>query len=216
MIRRTTWIALVLLAALIALAVWWSRRSGEGEAALPAGTPLPSPVWELTSDQILSLRVESPGEAKVLELVRDPQAGWRMTSPVHEAADAARVESAVTWLASPQVRAELPATEDLSPFGLQTPAYRLTIQTREGAEYAIEVGRTIPTGGLMYVRSPARSGVLMVSEYGVRDVLDLYDSLPYAATALPQLETTFVAPGPATAEAGMETATPGAINTPTP
>lgn len=139
-----------------------------------------------------------------------------MTSPVLEPADAARVESAVTWLASPQVRAELPATENLSPFGLQPPAYRLKIQTGAGAEYALEIGRTTPTGGLMYVRYPARAGVLMVSEYGVRDVLDLYDSLPYVATALPPVETTSVAPGPATAEDGAGTATPGASITPTP
>ena len=216
MIRRSTWFAVALFAALVALAVWSSRRTEESSSALSAGTPSPSPLWELTSDQILSLRVESMGEGAVLELARDPQVGWRMTSPVAQAADAARVETAVTWLASPQVRAELPATESYAPFGLEPPANRIRIRTQAGAEYVVEVGRAAPTGGLMYVRFAGRAGVLLVSEYGVRDVLDMYDSLPYAATPLPPPETTSVAPGLTPAVEGAGTPTSGATASPMP
>jgi hypothetical protein len=213
MIRRSTWIALGVFAVLLALAVWWSRQDSADPVELVGGTPAPAPLWEFTSDQIVTLRVESSGDDKVLEVTRDPDTGWRMTSPVAEPADAARVESVVTWLASPQVRGELPDADDLAPFGLETPAYRFRIQTRDDAEYSLEVGRSAPTGGWVYVRVPSRAGILLISEYGVQDVIDLYDSLPFASTPTPTLGA---APSATAAVEAPATILPEAALTPTP
>jgi hypothetical protein len=212
MIRRTTWIALGLFLALLGLAVWWSRRESTPALDLVQGTPAPSPVWSLTSDQIQSLRVESAGVEEVLELRRDPAAGWRMTSPVNAPADAARVESAVTWLASPQVRDELPGSKDLEPYGLASPAHRLVVTTKDGAEYALDVGRAVPTGGYVYVLHPARAGILVVSEYGVQDVVDLLTTLPFIPTPVPTIgpppASTPTAPPPITPAPPEPSATP--------
>ncbi len=207
MIRRGTWIVLVVFGALLAFTLWWQRGrpvdQGTGEA-----TATLEPMWNLGAAHIVSLRVEdlSAGTSVALELRED--GAWWLVEPEAVPADTARVEQAVAWLALPIPRSQVDDAGDLAAFGLDTPHQRVTAGTDDGRELTFEVGDEAPTGTLTYVRLPDRSGVLVVSKYGLSDVLSLLDPLP-----IPEPTGTPTAPAPTvTAE---PTETPGTA-TPTP
>jgi len=180
MIRRSTWLALGLLAAAILAAVIWSRTDG-GRAAEESGSAsTPEPLWTVESAAIEQLVVES-GEGKVLlAAARDASAGWVLSQPHAGPAEAGRLERAVSWLASPPVRDVIDASGDLTPFELDPPRYRARVITREGDEWSFDIGRQAPTGDTMYARIADRAGILLLSRYGVEEVLNLLDPIPLA------------------------------------
>jgi hypothetical protein len=185
MIRRSTWIALGTLALVVLSAVIWSR-SGDGLG--PEGSadqPTPAPLWTLESDAIQQVVIESGAEDVLLAAQRDASAGWLLTQPSQAPADPGRLERAVSWLASPPVRAEIAAPRDLAPFELDPPRYRVLVRSSEGSERAFVIGRAAPTGDTVYARLPGREGIVLLSGYGVEEVISLLDPLPLVPTAQP-------------------------------
>jgi hypothetical protein len=109
------------------------------------------------------------------------------------------VERAATWLASPQPRAVLPASDDLQAFGLDQPAKRISLTLEDGSQKQLDVGRTDPTGSVVYARVPDSSDVLLMSKFGLDEVLTLLETIPTAAptpTATASATAASVTPSP--------------------
>lgn len=187
MIRRSTWILLVVFALVLGGAILWSRSpSASGSTVAADATPTLEPLWSVATTDILGLRVEDLETDAVVELRRgDEQTPWRMVEPEEAPADAARVEWAVTALVSPRPQATLPLPDDLEPFGLAEPSMRVTVYLAGDVARAFDVGRVSPTGGVYYVTVPGRAEIVLLNEYSLSDVLSLLDELPYAPTATP-------------------------------
>jgi hypothetical protein len=100
------------------------------------------------------------------------------------------VERALSWLASPAPRAELPDAIDLEPFQLDEPNYRVEITLRDGRTLGFLVGREAPTGGSRYVSLAGRAGVLVVSSFGLDEVLTLQRDLLPTPTPSPEPSAT--------------------------
>lgn len=189
MIRRGTWITLGVFAVVLLGAVVISR-SGTQETAADS-TPTPEPLWILDSSEIVGVKVEDLAGGRSVEVRRDEEDLWQIVAPETRPADAARVEQAVTWLASPSPRTILLGQDDLSAFGLAEPLRRVTITTEKGETFQLDVGRDAPTGGTTYATSPGNEGVLLFRKFGLDDVLTLLDDL----LATPTLEGTPTEPG---------------------
>jgi len=187
MIRRSTWILLGAFAFLLGAAIVWTRtRPGPGEAPDVDATPTPEPLWSVPATDIVGLRLEDLQTGTVLEVRRgDEQTPWRMVEPVQGAADAARVEWAVNALLSPRPRGSLPAPDDLAPFGLAKPARQVTVFFRGDLTRSFAIGRANPTGGVFYATVPGQTGIVLLNEYSLSDVLSLLDPLPYPPTPTP-------------------------------
>jgi hypothetical protein len=191
MIRRSTWYALGGLAAMILAAALWSRMGGQHPLTQSDLTPTPSPLWTVESSAVEQLVIES-GEGEVLlAAARDASVGWRLEQPTAGLADPGRLERAVSWLASPPVRAVIEAPDDLKPFELDPPRYRVKVLTRQGAEHTFAVGREAPTGDTVYAWMPGMTAIALLSGFGVQEVLGLLEPLPL----LP-----IITPGSATVE----------------
>ena len=185
MIRRSTWYALGVLAAVVMAAVVWSRTGGAQRGEPSALPPTPSPLWTVESNTVEQLVIES-GEGEVLlAAARDASAGWVLRQPQAGPADAGRLERAVSWLAGPPVRAELEAPDDLTPFELDPPRYRVRLVTRQGSERTFGIGRQAPTGDTVYAMMPGRTGIALLSSFGVEEVLGLLELLPLPANGMP-------------------------------
>jgi hypothetical protein len=215
MIRTGTWIVLGLFVVLLAFAVWSSRT----EQATPAGletTPTLEPLWSVASEDIARIRVEDLRAGSVVEAQRDPDLGWELLQPETGPADSARLERAASWLALPVPKSSLlVAEEDLPTFGLSDPSSRVTAVLEDGTELSFEVGAEAPTGTLTYIRFPGRDGVLVLSKYGLSEVLGLLDPLPVAPT--PTAEATQIqAPTDMPSPAPSATHTPASGATATP
>ena len=191
MIRKTTWIVLATFG--VVLLVAFLLNSSRDESGPVETTPTPQPLWTVASQDIVGLMVEDLEAGETIELERDPVDLWKIVSPRPGAADPARVERAIGWLPSPAPRAEIPEATDLQPFQLDEPSYRIEVRLAGGSNLSFSVGREAPTGGSRYVSMAGRVGVLVVSSFGLDEVLTLHRDLLPTPTPEPTVEPT-VAP----------------------
>ncbi len=175
MIRRSTWIAIGGLGAVIILALILSR-SGQPDA-VPQPTPVLQVLWTVPADEIAAITIEDRDEGRVLEFERSAEELWRVTRPVEGPADVAKVERAASWLASPSPRAQIFDVESMEQFELVSPAYRIRILLANGTQLEFSVGRETPTGSSRYAISPGIEGIAIMSSMGLDEVLDLLSIL---------------------------------------
>jgi len=188
MIRRSTWILLAAFALVLGGAMLWTRlRPAPGSADAADATPTLEPLWSIPTTDILGLRVEDLKTGAIVEVRRgDEETPWRMVEPDEGAADAARVEWAITALVSPRPQATLPLPDDLGPFGLAEPSQRVTVFMAGSLTRSFEIGRISPAGGVFYVTVPGRAEIVMLNQYSLTDVLSLLYELPYPPTGTPE------------------------------
>ena len=216
MIRRNTWITLAVFLVVLAFAVWWGRFRPEGAGSAEA-TPTQTALWEVAPDQIVGMLVEDLTTGETVDLELEEDGSWVVRQPEEGSITQERAQRALDWLAAPRPRTTIPDPADLLDFGLAEPVSRVTIRLRDGSTRVFEVGSETPTGTTQYVRLPGQSSVLVVSKYGLEDVLGLLtDVLPTPTpTATATAEAT--APeAPQPAETSGPGPTSGAPGTPTP
>jgi hypothetical protein len=210
MIRRNTWITLAVFVVVLAFGIWWTRFRPEGVASADA-TPTQTALWEVDAGQIVGILVEdlTTGETVDLELHEDGT--WVVNLPEGGSITSERAQQAVDWLAAPRPRTSIPDPGDLLDFGLAQPVNRVTIHLRDGSTRVLEVGAETPTGTTQYVRVPGQAGVLVVTKYGLQDVLGLLeDVLPTptptatatAGTPTPEAPEPSATVGPTAGEPG--------------
>ena len=185
MIRKKTWILLasfgVVLAAYL---VWDAVVSDESPGEV---TPSPEPLWSVTSEDVVGVVVEDLEALETLELMRDEEQLWKISEPDLGPADVARVERAVSWLASPSPRSVILDVPDLAAFQLEAPLFRVELLMADGEKLSLNIGRESPTGSARYVSEPGRSGVFTFSTFGLDEVLTLREDLLATPTVEPAL-----------------------------
>ncbi len=208
MIRRNTWITLGVFVVLLGFAVWWTRFRPEGAASAEA-TPTQAPLWEVGADQILGIVVEDLTTGETVDLELQDDGTWVVNQPEEGSITSDRAQQAVDWLAAPRPRTTIPNPGDLLAFGLTEPVNRVTVRLRDGSSRVLEVGAETPTGTTRYVQLPGRPDVLVVSVYGLDDVLGLLTDVPPTPTATATASATAEGPevGPTS---GIPTPTSGA------
>lgn len=201
MLRRSTWFALAILAALIVLAVYLNRP-GNGPAISATSTPESQPLFGAEAGQLESIVIDAGIQGR-FEMARGTDQSWVIRSPVEASADPAQAEAAVT-----QVNAlRLIADVDVSPgdVGLTKPAYTLTLGFSGDTPHILRIGDQTPsTAG--YYASLDDGSVVIVSGAGIEGLLTLLTTPPYKETPTPSPIPPTETPSPA---AGPETTTPG-------
>jgi len=182
MIRRTTWVVLVIFAALVAVLVFW-QRSKENAPAEPTSTPSQASLFDLNAN-ITYLRLEKVGGA-VVEMVRGEDGIWQLTWPEAKKTDVGAVQTAVTQILSLQILTTLNTNPGLDTLGLASPAYRILIGLEDGSQVVINVGNSSPTGSGYYVVVSGRP-LYVISKSGLDSVLKLIESPPIELTPTPE------------------------------
>lgn len=200
MIRRGTWMMLGIFAALLACALIW-QRAGPQPAPDATLAPTQPPLWELATDQIVRLRIEDLWAGDRLDLFRRADGAW-LAADADREPDPGRVQRALDWLAGPRPRARVADASDLQAFGLVEPSSRVTLWLADRTQVVLEIGAQVPTASAAYVRVDGSPEVLVVSTFGLDEVLGLL-ARP-APTAIPE----GALPGASEPETGAATATP--------
>jgi hypothetical protein len=205
MIRRNTWITLCVFAVLLVFAVWWTRfRPATGETT--EATPTPEPLWEIQASQIVGLRIEDLSGGTAVEIHRTEDGEWQVLEPADRTVAADRVDQATSWLEVPRPRSAIVGQDNLADFGLAEPQSRVTVTLDDGSTRILEIGSETPMGTTTYARLPDSGDILVLSKYGLDEVLGLLDEL--LATQTPTVATTATEAAP--------TPTPGLSATPVP
>lgn len=203
MIRRSTWITLGVFAVLVVFAIWWTRFRPASEAP-PGATPTMEPLWEIDTSRVIGLTIERLSTGEVVSLRRQEDGAWQVVEPADHSVTNDRLERALSWLAMPQPRAVVSEASELADFGLAEPLSRVTVTLEDGSIFVMDVGAETPTGTTTFVRVPGRDGVIVMSKYGLSEVLGLVDEV----LATPTPSSTAVVTETPTASPTVETPQP--------
>jgi hypothetical protein len=192
MIRRSTFILLLVFIVLLAGVAFWQRTKGSEEIE---GTPTAVQEYLLEiNGQITALKITS-AEGKVVELSRNDNGEWELIQPENEETDSTTAESTISRLSALRVLTKLETETqdsiDLSAVGLDKPSYELSITLDDGSIILTKIGNITPTDSGYYVSGSGR-GILIVDKYGMQSIIDMLDNPPIMPT--PTMDTTTPTP----------------------
>lgn len=179
---QRTWLTILALAVIVGVAYYLLEVRKIAEK--PEETEY---VWALEAGQeITAIEVSDLISGTVTKVERGWD-GWHVTQPITAPADATACESLAYDLSHLMVRRtiENPTEEDLQAYGLQSPAYRITVWVGS-RNMMLEVGARHP-GGAYYVRKvqDGPGPVMMVTDYLLDGVLRILQEPPLATPPTP-------------------------------
>jgi hypothetical protein len=152
MIRRSTWVVLLIFALLVAGMYGWQRYQGNKAVAQPTPTFGPADMRPFSpGGTIVFLHVDEAG-SKTVEVIRDSQGKWSLSVPGGQEADTAAIDSVVTQLESLAPARLLDQPPGLEAMGLDKPVYHLVVKTDSGEQVTADVGGLAPTQTGYYVK----------------------------------------------------------------
>src|SRR5512147_609148 len=101
MIRRPTWIALILLAALIAFTVYLRQKKEAAPAVESTPTPAEQSLFSSAAGQPTDISISS-AEGETVEISRGADGSWVLKQPAQVPADQGQAEAAATQTAALQ------------------------------------------------------------------------------------------------------------------
>ena len=170
MIRRTTWILLIIfagLAAMIWLVPMWQERNPQ---PTPTAMVTPSPVFEAGTITWMTLQ-GTDGKVVVVEKTAGANQ-WTVKQPTDLVFEPTQVQSAMTALEGMSVQTALAQQPPQEAMGLDKPAYTITLMLKDGAERIIKVGKATPTGSGYYTQVGSQPA-FVVSKASLDPVLQL-------------------------------------------
>ena len=189
MVRRTTWIILVIFLGLLAFSLYWQNRNKYNQ-----GEVTPSPVvqtlLDIGSDEISTLRIEDErggaGEIKHVE-----GNGWILVVPKSEATDSNAVDGILNQFASLHVISTIEPAPPDDATGLENPEYKIHLQVNDGRQMIVNVGVQTATGSGYYVKVDD-GFVKVVDKIGLEAVTNLIYQPPVLLlfTGMPTLLVT--------------------------
>jgi hypothetical protein len=210
MIKRNTWILLVLFAALVGFALFQKYKpptEEPDEDVTPTATVAPVEfLFPAEEGVVTSILIESK-EGEVISVERGEE-GWVVNKPVEANADQGPVEAAASQATALTILSRLKI--DPAAAGLESPAYTITVGFTSGKVFTAEIGDETPIGSGYYARKDG-GDVLVITKDGLDALLNLLWYSPALATDTPLPSET-----PTPTQTPSETTTPEATATPTP
>lgn len=180
MIRRNTWIILVVFVALLGV-TWLWQRSKEDAALKATPTPGAGHLFTVEEKDLNKLEMRDiQGRQIILE--RDVSGGWALKLPQTEATDTERAQQGITQVTTLDILSEPDPAPEPGVAGLLTPTNIITMTMSGGGQSQTAlIGNLTPIANGYYARTPD-GRVVVVSKYSVDEVLKLLDNPPIKPT----------------------------------
>jgi hypothetical protein len=180
MIRRNTWILIVILAALVGLGYYLKDQKAKTEAK---ATPT------LGSLVLFNSSEGQPGDIKIedssgnsVEVLKNSNNVWVVKAPKEAAADQASVEAAATQVGTLHILSNVLLGPDV--VGLDKPSYIITITFPGNKTHKLTVGSATPIQDGYYSQMDGGK-IQIIGKDGIDALLALLNTPPYLATATP-------------------------------
>lgn len=186
-----TWISIFMLAALVGLAFYLNREK-EKTGAEEATPTLETAFIFTEADGVVSSIEVKPAEGETVKIARNAENAWTVVLPIEAEANQGLAESAATQLTALPISTQIEDGKSPDIFGLDNPAYVITIEFKDGKPRTLEVGDAAISGNGYYVR--VDKGKMLITDLnGIDALLNLASFPPYlntpAPTALPPTGT---------------------------
>jgi Domain of unknown function (DUF4340) len=207
MVRRSTWILLVILVILAGF-TWvfqcYQVKKTDNTATVTPTIALVN-IYDLTGKQVNQVDLSDSSGTKVVFNRNSDSGKWSITNTPLEQADSFQIESNFAQLFAITAQETLTQTPPLDSIGLVSPAYTIHMTTTDGGIMNTDVGSITPIGNGYYLQ--VNSGpIIIVDKVVMDDVLNMITNPPLIATPTSVITIT-------------ETVSPfnsGALKTPTP
>jgi hypothetical protein len=180
--RVGTWLAILLLAALIGFAYYLKKQK---DAPNLDATPTPGITYVFTSEDGLPSGIEitpAEGDAQRVKVEHGTDGLWKLSLPLEAQANQGSAQAAADQIASLRMLGEVNAALDI--LGLDKPTYIINISFTGGKTHKLEVGSVTPTQSGYYTRVDGDK-IVIISKDGIDALLNLQASPPYLATPSP-------------------------------
>jgi hypothetical protein len=182
MIKRSTWILLVILALVVGAYFLIKNQPAKGKTLTPTAT---GSSFLITQAQgVLQSLSISDNKGNKFQMQRDLSKSWVITAPSSGVADQGLASAAETQVGALSILTQLQTPPDLSVVGLAGPAYTMQLGFVNGSSHKIDVGIISPTGSGYYVRFDGGK-IYVIEKSGIDAILNLLTSPPFPATATP-------------------------------
>jgi hypothetical protein len=185
MIRRNTWLLLILLAALVGFGFYLKNQKAKTSAE---ATPTSGPELLFNSNE------GTPNDIKIddltgnsVEIVRNSSGVWELKAPTDTAADQGSAEAAATQTSSLRILSNVQLGPDI--VGLDKPSYIITIVFSGNQTHKLIVGAVTPIQDGYYVQLDTGK-IQIVDKQGLDALLVILKTPPYAATLTPAVTAT--------------------------
>jgi hypothetical protein len=180
MIRKNTWLVLLLLAVLVGGSFYLRDRKAKlaAEVTPTAGS---ATLFGAAEGSPTGIKIENSSGTSV-ELARDQSGKWVLKAPTEAAADQAAAEAAATQIGALRVLATVQLGPDV--VGLDKPTYTVTVVFGGTASHRLSIGSVTPVQNGYYVQVDGGKSQV-VDKFGLDALLDLLTQPPYVATLTP-------------------------------
>ena len=181
-----TWITVLIFIALVGAAIYLNRQKDTAEVEV---TPVSEPSYlfsTATDGNPTSIEIK-PAEGETVRIARNAENVWALELPVEAEADQGLSEAAATQISALEILDPIDA--DPAIFGLDNPAYVITLEFDGGKKHTLEVGDSTPTSKGYYVRVDSDK-MMIVDLSGIDSLLQLAAFPPYLVTATPEAAVT--------------------------
>lgn len=185
MIRKNTWILLIVLAGLVGLSFYLKNQKAKTSAQ---ATPTSG------SKYLFDSSVGAPNDIKIgdltaysVEVARDTSGIWVLKAPTSAAADQGSVEAAATQVGALRILSDVQLGPDV--VGLDKPSYMITLTFSNNQTHKLTIGSVTPIQDGYYSQLDGGK-IQIVDKQGLDSLLDLLKSPPYAATLTPSVSAT--------------------------
>jgi len=183
MIKRSTWMLLVVLA-LVIVAYYVIKRQPSGTSTQATSTALGSNFLVTKADGTLQILRISDKQNRTVQMQRDTSGAWIVTLPTQGTADQSLAGAAETQAGALRIVTTLDNSLSLKDAGLEFPSYTIELTFDSGTKHFIQVGNLTPTNSGYYVRYD--SGILyIVAQSGIDALLNLLTAPPFTTTDTP-------------------------------
>jgi hypothetical protein len=194
MIRRSTWIVLIVFALVAGFAWIFQHYQSTKAVNTTTTTPTAPPnyLYNLTDSEVEEIKI-SDQSGNAIDLYHDPiLSKWAIADIPADQADSFQIESVSAQLFSLDAQDTLTQTLPIESIGLATPVYTITISTTEGTSINTYIGTETAIGSGYYARVDS-GPVVIVSKTVMDNILELLKTPPLLPTATPEVTSTLSA-----------------------
>lgn len=196
MIRRSTWILLLIFVVILTVTVYiQTREDGSGVEMTPTSEADLPFVLIPEGEEIIGLWIMNDSGG-VVELNRlNINNGWTLENHDNGLVDNDRIISTLSRLESVTIKAEMEDDTPLDVIGLASPAYTITLKISQGNQINIHIGDVTITEDSYY--SQINPGpALVVTKSGLDGVINFLEDPPILMPTSTSIPTTTQTPQP--------------------
>lgn len=198
MVRKQTWILLVIFALLLGVVFYLQKNPlPKSSSATPSATPEKLMIPDLSSSDIVWVELKDNDKGSDLQVSQDAPGTWTLGPDKKLPVQAGTAEQLRSDITAIKVITTVPLGYALNAMGLEKPAQVITLRTTGGTQYVISVGDHTPTGSGYYIKVDNQAAIV-VSNDSINSIISLIEGIPPTPTPGPATTTPEGTPSPST------------------